>query len=117
MNALGLILLGTIARATAFAIVGALVYLAWRRSSPAAGALAAGSCLAVIALVSVLAVAPWQGFWTIDLARRNVASAGPAPADRIAAGGRPPGQTLPVLSLRLWLKRRRRSRVPNLIPN
>ena len=43
-------LLGSIAHATGFAIVGTLFYLALRRWSPAAGALAAGSSIVIMAL-------------------------------------------------------------------
>ncbi len=91
MNTLGLILLGSAVHATVFAIGGALVYLALRRSSPAAGALAAGSCLAMIALVSLVAASPWRGFWTFDLSRRDMASAALAATDRLA-GGLPPAR-------------------------
>ena len=42
MNALRLLLLGSIVHATGFAVIGSLVYLALRRWSPAAGSLAAG---------------------------------------------------------------------------
>ena len=49
MNTLGLMLLGSIVHATGFAVVGTLVYLALRRWSPAAGALAAGSSLVIMA--------------------------------------------------------------------
>jgi hypothetical protein len=91
VNTLGLILLGSAVHATVFAIGGALVYLALRRSSPAAGALAAGSCLAMIALVSLVAASPWRGFWTFDLSRRDMASAALAATDRLA-GGLPPAR-------------------------
>jgi hypothetical protein len=59
VNTLGPILLGSIAHATGFALVGTLVYLAWRRFSPAAGSVAAGSCLLIMALVSLVALSPW----------------------------------------------------------
>ena len=39
--------------------LGILVYLALRRWSPAAGALAAAASLVVMALVAVLAFCPW----------------------------------------------------------
>ena len=42
-------LLGSIAHATGFAIVGTLVYLALRRFGPAAGSLAAGSSIVIMA--------------------------------------------------------------------
>ena len=45
--------------ATAFALLGILVYLVLRRWSPAAGALAAGSSLVVMAVVAILAFCPW----------------------------------------------------------
>jgi hypothetical protein len=83
VNTLGLILLGTALHVTIFAIGGGLVYLALRRSSPAAGALAAGACLVAIVLVSVMTATPWPGFWTIDvrrLERRLTRPPGAAPA-------------------------------------
>ena len=45
--------------ATAFAMLGIVVYFASRRLSPAAGALAAGSSLCVMAMVAILAFCPW----------------------------------------------------------
>jgi beta-lactamase regulating signal transducer with metallopeptidase domain len=83
VNAVGLNLLGSALYATAFAVLGAVVYLAMRRSSPAAGALAAGSCLAMTAVVSLVAVSPWQGFWTFHFFRHEVASASQAELYRL----------------------------------
>jgi beta-lactamase regulating signal transducer with metallopeptidase domain len=65
LNALGLTLLGSIAHATVFALLGAMFYLALRRSSPAAGALAAGSCLLFMAIVSAIVLGPWPRWYTI----------------------------------------------------
>jgi beta-lactamase regulating signal transducer with metallopeptidase domain len=45
--------------ATAFALLGILVYLVWRRWSPAAGSLAAATTLVLMTLVSVLSFCPW----------------------------------------------------------
>ncbi len=45
--------------ATGFALLGIVVYLALRRWSPAAGALAAASSLVVMAMVGFLAFCPW----------------------------------------------------------
>ena len=58
-------LLGSIAHATGFAIVGALVYLALRRLSPAAGALAASSSIVIMALVSLIALGPCPRWWVL----------------------------------------------------
>ena len=43
-----------VVHATAFALLGILVYLVWRRWSPAAGSLAAASTLVLMTFVSVL---------------------------------------------------------------
>ena len=58
MNALGIMLVGSIAHATLFAIAGIAAYLAMRRRGPAAGSLAAVSGLAVMAMVSIAALSP-----------------------------------------------------------
>ncbi len=79
MNALGLLLVGSIAHATAFAVLGMGAYLALRRWGPAAGALAAGSSLGVMAAVAVLVISPWPRWWTLGLNRPA------SPAPRIAA--------------------------------
>ena len=55
--------------ATGFALLGIVVYLALRRWSPAAGALAAGSSLGVMAMVAILAFCPWPRWVTGQLAR------------------------------------------------
>ena len=65
MNALGWLVLDSIAHATGFALVGAVAYLVWRRWSPAAGALAASSSLLIMALVSMIALGPWPRWWNI----------------------------------------------------
>jgi hypothetical protein len=75
LNTLGLTLLGSIAHATVFAFLGAMFYLALRRSSPAAGALAAGSCLLFMAIVSAIVLGPWPHWYTIA-APTNVALSG-----------------------------------------
>jgi Protein of unknown function (DUF1559)/BlaR1 peptidase M56 len=69
LNAIGLMLLGSIAHATVFAVVGAAVYLALRRSGPAAGALSAASSLLFMAIVSVVVLGPWPVWWTITAPR------------------------------------------------
>jgi prepilin-type processing-associated H-X9-DG protein len=51
--------------ATAFALPAMMVYLILRRSSPATGAMAAGSSLVVMAMVSILAFCPWPR-WVSD---------------------------------------------------
>jgi hypothetical protein len=66
VNALSFMILGAIAHATGFAVIGSLFYLALRRVSPAAGSLAAGSSLAIMALVSLIALGPWPRWWVID---------------------------------------------------
>ena len=103
MNALGLMLLGSIAHATVFALVGAVLYLAVRRSSPATGSFAAGACLLIMAIVSVVVLGPWPRWWTIAgppsgearkvgrVVRRRLrcrSAAGPADCDRRPAGPR-----------------------------
>ncbi len=65
MNALGLLLLGSALHATVFALLGALFYLALRRASPAAGALAAASSLLIMAVVSAVVCSPWPVWWNI----------------------------------------------------
>ncbi len=65
MNALGLILLGSITHATGFAVLGVLVYLVFRRRGPAAGSLAAGSSLLIMVLVSMVVLSPWPRWWTV----------------------------------------------------
>jgi prepilin-type processing-associated H-X9-DG protein len=64
MNALGLLLLGSIAHATAFAIAGIVAYLALRRWGPAAGSLAAASSLGIMVLVSIIVLSPWPRWWS-----------------------------------------------------
>ena len=76
MNALGLTLLGSIAHATVFASLAAILYLALRRASSAAGALAAGSSLLFMAVVSGIAISPWPVWYTI----KAPSIVGPAPA-------------------------------------
>jgi prepilin-type processing-associated H-X9-DG protein len=65
MNALGLMLLGSIIHATGFAMLGILVYLGLRRRGPAAGSLAAGSTLLIMVLVSLIVLSPWPRWWTV----------------------------------------------------
>ena len=65
MNTLGLMLLGSIAHATAFGVVGIVAYLALRRWGPAAGSLAAGSSLLIMAVVSMIVLGPWPRWWTV----------------------------------------------------
>ncbi len=64
MNTLGLMLLGSIVHATAFAVVGILAYLALRRWGPAAGSLAAGWSLLIMVAVSMVVLGPWPRWWT-----------------------------------------------------
>jgi hypothetical protein len=65
VNALGLILVGSIVHATGFAVIGSLFYLGLRRWSPAAGALAAGSSLVIMSLVSIVVLSPWPHWWIV----------------------------------------------------
>jgi prepilin-type processing-associated H-X9-DG protein len=90
VNALGPILLDSIVHATAFALVGTLVYLAWRRSSPAAGSLVAGFSLEMMAAVSLFALAPWPRWWTFS----------PIEVGRHASVSTPTSQELPLASHR-----------------
>ena len=93
MNALGLILLGSIVHATGFAVLGILVYLVLRRRGPAAGSLAAGASLLIMVLVSVVVLGPWPRWWTLTpgsfgspAADVAVASGPPAPGLMASAG-------------------------------
>jgi hypothetical protein len=72
VNALGLLLLGSIVHATVFAIVGSGAYLAIRRWGPAAGSLAAGSSLGMMVLVSIIVLSPWPRWWTLRIDRPAV---------------------------------------------
>ena len=65
MSAFGLILVGSIVHATGFALLGSLFYLGLRRWSPAAGALAAGSSLVIMSLVSIVVLSPWPQWWSV----------------------------------------------------
>jgi prepilin-type processing-associated H-X9-DG protein len=83
VNSLGLLMLGSIAHATGFTVIGAVAYLALRRWSPAAGALAAASSLLITAMVSMIVLAPWPCWWTFptgQTVRSTVASAREMPA-------------------------------------
>jgi beta-lactamase regulating signal transducer with metallopeptidase domain len=64
VNTISPMLLGSIAHATVFAIMGTLVYLALRRYSPAAGALASSSSLVIMAVVSLVVLGPWPR-WSV----------------------------------------------------
>jgi hypothetical protein len=66
VKALGWMILGSIAHATGFAVIGAVAYLAWRRWSPAAGALAASSSPLIMALVSMIVPGPWPRWWSLS---------------------------------------------------
>jgi prepilin-type processing-associated H-X9-DG protein len=80
VNALGLILLGSIVHATGFALVGILAYLALRRWSPAAGSLAAGSSLVIMVLVSLIVLGPWPRWWAFAPDDPGPAAGGLSPA-------------------------------------
>jgi prepilin-type processing-associated H-X9-DG protein len=92
MNALGLLLLGSIAHATAFAIAGIGTYLAIRRWGPAAGSLAAGSSLFIMALVSIVVLSPWPRWWTLAMDRPAVGVSRPDLPAEIAAEASTRGQ-------------------------
>jgi len=98
MNTISLMLLGSIAHATGFAIVGTLVYLALRRFGPAAGALVSSSSIVIMALVSLIVLGPWPRWWVLapkELARAKSASSAdigqavPALHDRAEGGSSP----------------------------
>ncbi len=80
VNTLGLVLLGSIAHATVFAVAGIAAYLGLRRWGPAAGSLAAGSSLAVMVLVSIVVLGPWPRWWTLSIDRTAQRPADPPPA-------------------------------------
>jgi beta-lactamase regulating signal transducer with metallopeptidase domain len=86
LNAIGFMLLGSIAHATGFALAGALFYLALRRASPAAGALSAACSLLLMGIISLVVLGPWPVWWNIS-SPRGVASL-LAPASRDASIGR-----------------------------
>jgi len=65
VNTISLMLLGSIAHATGFAIVGTLVYLALRRFGPAAGALVSSTSIVIMALVSLIVLGPWPRWWVL----------------------------------------------------
>ena len=68
--------------------LGSLVYLALRRWSPAAGSLAAGSSLVIMALVSIVVLGPWPRWWTgrsPELGRRAGVSRAPRRDRELAA--------------------------------
>ena len=64
MNAIGWLILSSIAHATGFAVIGSIAYMALRRWSPAAGALAAASSLVIMAVVSLIVLGPWPRWWS-----------------------------------------------------
>ena len=80
MNALGAIFWEGVLHATAFALLGIMVYLVLRRWSPAAGALGAASTLVVMTFVSALAFCPWPRWGPI------VSLSGPAAEVADSAG-------------------------------
>ena len=94
VNAIGLMLLGSIAHATVFALIGALFYLAFRRSSPAAGALAAASSLFFMAIVSVVVLGPWPVWWTIATPRSETPGQAPGSSSAAPAEARSPEERL-----------------------
>ncbi len=69
MNALSVMLLGSIAHATGFAVLSIVIYLASRRASPAAGALAAASSIVIMAMVSLIVLGPWPRWWVVGPAK------------------------------------------------
>jgi Protein of unknown function (DUF1559)/BlaR1 peptidase M56 len=86
LNTIGLMLLGSIAHATVFALAGALFYLAFRRSGPAAGALSAASSLFFMAIVSVVVLGPWPVWWTIASPRSGAPAQAPGSASASPGG-------------------------------
>jgi hypothetical protein len=79
VNILGTFLLEGAVRATAFALLGTLVYLIMRRWSPAAGSLTAASTLVLMSVVSLLAFCPWPRWgpgFPMEGLRASVVSAG-----------------------------------------
>ena len=92
MSALGLTLLSSVAHATVFALFGAILYLAIRRLSPAAGAFAAGSCLSFMAIVSAVALGPWPRWCTIAAPTIAALPAAPVSTEAPALRVRPPAQ-------------------------
>ncbi len=76
MNAIGMMLAGSIAHATLFAAAGIAAYLALRHRGPAAGSLAAVSGLAVMAAVSIVMLSPWPRWWVVGKSDRAGVAAG-----------------------------------------
>ncbi len=99
MNLLVAVFWEALLHSTLFALPGIVVYLAWRRWSPAAGALAAASSLVVMALVAFLSISPWPRWGTaqpIERVRQAVASFSPerppvATSDQLAGQTTAPG--------------------------
>jgi hypothetical protein len=89
-------LAGSIAHATVFALVGTVVYLALRRSSPARGSIATWACLLIMAIVSVVVLGPWPRFWTFapphaEEAAMTAASSSGTPLDTARLPEQRPG--------------------------
>jgi hypothetical protein len=82
VNALGVLILGSIVHATGFAVIGSMAYLVIRRWSPAAGALAATSSLAITAMVSLIVLSPWPRWWSFVADRPARSSAISSPGLR-----------------------------------
>ena len=76
MNELGLMLVGCVARVTAFAALGALLYGAARRRGPAVGSSVALASLVGLVGVSALAASP--GNTAQATSRRRLSAISPA---------------------------------------
>jgi len=68
MNAIGLLLVWTAVQVSVFCLAGIGLYAVARRRSPAAGAWAAGTALALAVGISALALSPWPRWWSLDAA-------------------------------------------------
>jgi prepilin-type processing-associated H-X9-DG protein len=67
VNSPGWLILSGAIHATAFALIGSVIYLVVRRASPAGGALAAAASLVIMGLVSLAVMVPVPARWTINL--------------------------------------------------
>jgi hypothetical protein len=100
VNTISPMLLASIAHATGFAVLGTLVYLAMRRFSPAAGALASSASMVIMAVVSLVALGPWPCWWVLappESARLGPDAVGIAQANRAVAAGAGVGAADPAM--------------------
>ncbi len=86
MSAMGMMLAAAAIHSSVFAIAGIAAYLMIRRWGPAAGSLAAGAGLVVMAIVAAVAMSPWPRWWTIGGIDRPKAAVVARSEEKAAAG-------------------------------